>query len=139
MGAGIPDCDGSYVSTDGAGYKPRKTKATVCTPRLMWGKWGELAYKRQATGESETFRERNKTRASCSMCGVTVAASYLKTHMARSHGICIHQTRGVDGVGGGPTTYVVPSPKVLQEVRCPVPGCPAVAHSAGRLREHFMY
>ena len=30
-------------------------------------------------------------------------------------------------------------PRVLQEVKCPVPGCPAVAHSAGRLREHFMY
>ena len=30
-------------------------------------------------------------------------------------------------------------PKVLQEVRCPVPGCPEVAHSAGRLHEHFMF
>ena len=28
---------------------------------------------------------------------------------------------------------------VLQEIRCPVPGCPAVAHSAGRLSECFMY
>ena len=30
-------------------------------------------------------------------------------------------------------------PKVLQEVICPVPGCPSVAHSAGRLCEHFMF
>ena len=28
---------------------------------------------------------------------------------------------------------------MLQEVRCPVPGCPVVAHSAGRIREHFMF
>ena len=46
---------------------------------------------------------------------------------------------GFDEVGGGPTTYVVSFPKVLQEVRFPVPGCPAMAHSAGRLRKHFMY
>ena len=94
MGAGIPDCDGSYVSTDGAGYKPRKTKAMVCTPEFIWGKWEEWAYKRQTTGESATFRERMKTRVSFTMCGVTVAASYLKAHMTRSHGICVSQTRG---------------------------------------------
>ena len=46
---------------------------------------------------------------------------------------------GVGEVGGGTTTYVVSFPKVLQEVICPVPGFPVVAHSAGRLREHFMF
>ena len=70
---------------------------------------------------------------------VTVAASYLKAHMARSHGICVPQMRRFDEVGGGPTKYVVSFPKVLQEVRCPVPGCPEVVHSAGRLHKHFMY
>ena len=35
--------------------------------------------------------------------------------MARIHGICIPQTRGVDEVGGGgATTYVVSFPKVKQ-------------------------
>ena len=28
---------------------------------------------------------------------------------------------------------------MLQEVKCPVPGCMAVALSAGRIQEHFMY
>ena len=46
---------------------------------------------------------------------------------------------GVDEVGGGTTTYVVYFPRVLQKVKCLVPGCPVVAHSAGRLRKHFMY
>ena len=73
------------------------------------------------------------------MCGVTVAASYLKAHMMRTHGICVPQMGRVDEVGGGPTTYVVSFPKVLQEVRCPVSGCPEVAHSTGRLRKHFMF
>ena len=68
-----------------------------------------------------------------------VAASYLKSHMARSRGICILQTRGVDEVGLGPTTCVVSFHKVLQEVRFLMPGCPVVAHSARRLREHIMY
>ena len=30
-------------------------------------------------------------------------------------------------------------PRVIRSVRFPVPGCPAVSHSAGRLREHFMF
>ena len=47
--------------------------------------------------------------------------------------------REFDEVGGGTTTYVVFFPKVLQEVICPVPGCPEVAHSAGILCEHFMF
>ena len=83
--------------------------------------------------------ERNKERVSCAMCSMTVAASYLKSYMLRSHGICILQTRGVDEVGVGSTTYVLSSSKVIQEVRFPVPGCLAVAHSAGRLRKNFMF
>ena len=139
MGAGCPDRDVSYVSTDGAGDRPRKTKAMVCTPGFISGEWGELAYKWQETGDNSTFRDQKKTRMRFSTCSVTVAASYLKANMARSHGICVHQTRGVDNVGEGPITYVVYLPKVLQEVRCSVPGCPAVAYGAGRLREYFMH
>ena len=99
----------------------------------------ELDYKRCAAIEGATFRERKTTRVRCATCGVTVAESYLKAHMSTSHGICVPQTRGVNEVGEGTTTYVVSFPKVLQEVRCTVPGCPVVAHSAGRLREHFMF
>ena len=116
-----------------------KSKAMVCTPGLIWGKVGEMDYKRQVTGEGEISRERKKSGVSCAMCGVMMVSSYLKENMSRSHGICVPQTRGVDEVGGGTTTYVVSFPKVLQEVRYPVPGCPAVAHSAGRLRKHFMF
>ena len=94
MGAGCPDRDVSYVSTDGAGYRPRKTKAMVCTPGFISGEWGELAYKWQETGDNSTFRDQKKTRMRFSTCSVTVAASYLKANMARSHGICVHQTRG---------------------------------------------
>ena len=73
------------------------------------------------------------------MCGITVATSYLKSHMVRSHGICALQTRGIDEVRGGPTTYVVSFPRVLQEVNYPVTGYLAVAHSAGRLHKKFMH
>ena len=47
----------------------------VCIPGFIWGKWGELAYKWMVTGEGATFRERKKTRVSCIICGVMVAAS----------------------------------------------------------------
>ena len=68
-----------------------------------------------------------------------VADSYLKTHMARIHGICVHQKRGVDEVGRGTTKYIMSLPRVLQEVKCVVPGCMAVVHSTVRLRKQFMY
>ena len=60
---------------------------------------------------------------SCTECRVTVAASYLKTHMAQIHGICVSETRGSDKVGGGTTTFVVSLTRVLQEVECLVTGC----------------
>ena len=88
MGAGRLDRDGSYVLTDWARYEPSKTKAMVCTPGFIWGKWEEFSFKRQETGEGANFRERKKTRVSCATCGVMVAESYLKAHMARGHGIC---------------------------------------------------
>ena len=34
---------------------------------------------------------------------------------------------------------MVSFPRVLKTVRCPVPSCPEVVHSAGRMRENFMY
>ena len=40
---------------------------------------------------------------------------------------------------GGVNTYVVYFPRILQLVICPVPGSPVIAHSAGRLRGHFMF
>ena len=123
----------------GLDTKLDKTKAMVCTHIFIWGKWGELAYTRQATGEGANFRERKKARVSCAMCNVTMAESYLKAHMARSHGICVTQIRGVNEVGGGTTKNVVYFPKAIKELRCTVPGCTSVAHSAGRLCEHFMF
>ena len=100
--------------------------------QVNMGEWGDTAYKRWETGEGATFREQKKTRVSYNKCGVTVAVSYLKTHMAQIHAICIPQKRGVDEVGGGQTTYVASFPGVLQEVKCPVLGCLSVAHSARR-------
>ena len=91
----------------GIDYNLEKTKAMVCTPGFIWRKGWETLYKRRATGEGATFWERKKTRVSCTECRAMVAASYLKTHMAQIHGLYVSQTRGVDKIGGGKTTYVV--------------------------------
>ena len=64
---------------------------------------------------------------------------FLKAHKARIRGICVPYTRGVYEVEGGPTKYVVSFSNVVQEVRCPVPECTAVAHIAGSLHKHFMF
>ena len=90
-------------------------------------------------GEEETFRYRKRLQVSCIKCGVTVEKLYLKQHMEILHVICVPQTRGVDEKGEGPTTYVVCFHRILHPVRCSVPGCLVVAHSAGRLWEIFMF
>ena len=72
------------------------------------------------------------------MCGIMVAGYYFKAHMARSHGICSPHTRGVNDVRRGLAIYIVFFPRVLQEAKCPVLGCPAVSHSVVRLCENFM-
>ena len=48
---------------------------------------------------------------------MTVEALYLRHKMARIHGICVPQTRGVDEVGGGLATYMVSFHRVLHEVK----------------------
>ena len=74
-----------------------------------------MTYKRRTMGGGgATFRERKKTRVSCTMCGVAVVSSYLKARIARSHGIWVPHTRGVYEVGGGTSTYVVSFPRVVQ-------------------------
>ena len=72
----------------------------VCTPGNIWGKWIEEAYKRGATGEAATFRERKRMSISCAECGVTEGISYLKRHMERQHGGSVPQTTEVDMWGG---------------------------------------
>ena len=58
-----------------------KTKALVCTPGYIWGKWRKSVYTRRATREGAKFRERKRVRVSCSECGVTVASWSSKRHM----------------------------------------------------------
>ena len=103
------------------------------------GNWGEKPYKLRATGKIAPFRERRRTQVSCTKCSVTVAALYLKQHMAWIHGIYSPHTRRVDEGGGGLTTYMVSFPRVMQLVRCLVPRFLGVAHSARLIWEHFMY
>ena len=59
------------------------TKAMICTPWFAWGYQGAEAYKRQATGEVPTFRERNRTRVIREKCGETMSASSLLHHIER--------------------------------------------------------
>ena len=47
--------------------------------------------------------------------------------------------RGVEEGVEVPTTYVVYLSRIHKSMRRPVLGCPAVAHSAGRLREYFTF
>ena len=49
------------------------------------------------------------------------------------------QEGGAESGGGEQVTYVVSFHRVLKTSRYPVTGCPEVAHSAGQMREHFMY
>ena len=61
----------------GLDKKLEKTNTLVCTTGYIYRKCSEAAYKQRATGEGGTFRERKRAMVSCTVCGVTVAASSL--------------------------------------------------------------
>ena len=82
-----------------------KIKSLVCTPGYIWGKWSKEVYKRRATGDGETFRERKWSRVSCAEYGLTVSYSSLKWNMERQHGIIVPQTREVE-IGGEVTIHL---------------------------------
>ena len=107
-----------------------KTKYMVCTPSFILCKCIEKAYKRRIMGKGEMFIQRKRTRLSCTKCGTTVAALYLKYHMEQLHRIYIPHTRGVKDGGGGPTTCVVSSPRVLKSAECTLTVCLTVGNSA---------
>ena len=50
--------------------------------------------------EGATLRESKQARVSCTLCGVTVAALYLKENMKRQNGISTSQARDVKIWGG---------------------------------------
>ena len=105
----------------------------LCTPGFIWDQQGAAEYKRRATGEGATFRERKRTGVICAECGGTMPASSLRHHMERSHVIVMPQNRGVDVGGGGPEIYVVYFPRILKSVECPLEGCTARRTTQGGL------
>ena len=119
-----------------------KTNALVCTPGYIWREWIEAAYKRRATGEGGTFRERKRARVNCTVCKLTVETSSLKGHTEKNNGRSTPPTREVEiggargwgGEGGVPVTYVDSFPQVLKTVISLVTGCWEVAHSVSRMR-----
>ena len=60
-------------------------KTLVCTLRYIRGKWSEAAYNRRATGEGATFRERKRSRVTCTICGVTVESPSLIGYIVRQY------------------------------------------------------
>ena len=68
-----------------------------------------------------------------------MAASSLRHHMERSHGIVLTRVREVDVGGGGPETYKLLFLRILKSVECLVEGCPERGKTPGRLRDNFMY
>ena len=111
----------------------------ICMPGFIWGEHGCEAYKRQATGEGSTFRERKGTRVSCEVCGGIMAASFLRHHMDIFDGRVFPQVRGVDVGGGGLEVYRVSFPRIIKSVECPMEGCPTRSKNPGMLRENIMF
>ena len=68
-----------------------------------------------------------------------MAASSLRHHVDRSHGIVLSQGMKVDVGGGGPEIYNMLFPRILKSLDCPVKGCPAMANPPGILRGYFIY
>ena len=90
--------------------------AMICTPGFILGQQGSESYKQRATGGGPTFQERKRIRLSYELCGGTMAASSLRQHMERTHGIVFLQVRGGDVGGEGLEVYKVSFPWILNIV-----------------------
>ena len=111
----------------------------VHTTGFIWGQHVADAYKRRATGEGPTSRERKLTRVSCKEYGGEMAQLSIRRHMERSHGIVLPHIRGADVRGAGLETYKVSFPRILKSVGCLVEGCLPRENTPRRLWDHFMY
>ena len=68
-----------------------------------------------------------------------MTASSRRHHMEQSHALILPQTRAVDVVGVGTTTYLASFPWILKSVECPVTRFPEISYNTGWMLEHFMY
>ena len=93
-----------------------KTKSMVCTLGFIWVQQVLYAYKWRATVEGTTFLERNRTSISYEDCRGEMAASSLRHHMERSHGIVLPQVRGLDVSRGDPYIYKMSFPRIMKSV-----------------------
>jgi hypothetical protein len=64
----------------------QKTKTMTCTPGYISGQVAVPAYRRRMEGVGESYRERQRRRVECSICGKDLAASSLDSHHRTVHG-----------------------------------------------------
>jgi hypothetical protein len=87
-------------------------------------------------GVGESYRERQRRRVECSICGKDLAASSLDSHYRTVHGTVPQGDVGqADAPGCQPAEYRVSFPKIA----CPVAGCSGNASSWTNLCRHFTY
>jgi hypothetical protein len=116
-----------------------KTKAMICMPGHISGRQSDEAYERRMTGNGDDFRERQRRKVVCSICGNALAQSSLAHHMRVQHGQTSGSGFDPQEVIGDPAEYRVSFPKTATSIDCPVEGCPGKATSRTKLRSHFMY
>ena len=117
-----------------------KTISMACQPcRAGSGNRTAEGYRRQITGEGNSFWERQRERVTCGGCGAELAAGSLSSHLMTRHGKAAPRRHLWDPqTTGGPRTYQMSFPKGSRR-QCPVGGCLGVSETRAAMRVHFVH
>jgi hypothetical protein len=116
----------------------RKTETMTCLPGAIPHPMSDDATRRRQEGHGDTFRERQRRRVECSICGVAIAQGSLAIHRRRMHGLVTMANHDV-GPPLPPIPYRVSFPATLRSRNCPVEGCNERLCNRDSLRRHFVY
>ena len=116
-----------------------KTKAMVCLPTHVSGRLPTSVYDRIRTREGQDYRQRQRRRVICTVCGADLAASSLAAHRRTQHGLASDPGYLFEEPEPEPTTFHTSFPLHMGALACPVPECTGFVTSRVGLGRHFVY
>ena len=113
-----------------------KTKAMTCFPGKVRTCLSAAAYDNAWEGLT-TAREQLRSRVDCDICGVSLQANILQSHLEKVHDVYSSRVINQDLlVKRDSITYLAPA-SVYGVYYCPVPDCKGLARMKWNLRRHF--
>ena len=107
----------------------------TCVPGKIRTSWTDDAYTCSRAGL--LWCEWEKRKVGCNICGASLAAASLPTHLETQHNVYQSCFINQDSLLETPSVTHRVSPSVTGKFECPVPGCQGGGVTKWNLRKHF--